>query len=123
MGKQSARKHPDAEGLSYAKEWLTALRERNPDKDGIHLDLEMIEAILVDFIAMKEAARRRRGRAPHRPHENKLGKAVVQAIKGGLSESAARQAVAQETGKYLKTVSQAHRRLLQLKLPSLHRRK
>jgi hypothetical protein len=127
MGKEPERKRSDAEYLSYAKDWLNAFRAQREAQDtrehDISLDPEMLEAILVEFIVMKEAAQRRRGRAPHRPRENKLGEAVRAQIERGLSPSEARRTVAEQTGKNLRTVGQAHRRLLQRNLPTLHRRK
>jgi hypothetical protein len=126
MAKQPAQKRSNAELVAYAEQWLAAFRAQreDPGEQDINLDPEMLEAILVDYLAMKEAALRRKGRAPWRPHNNPLGEAVQAQMASGLSESEARQAVAQQTGETTKAVGQAHRRLMQRqnKLPSLHQK-
>ena len=82
----------------------------------------MAEALRL-LVKKDDDERIRKGRPPHRPRRSGLGERVEARIARGDNPTEAREAVAKEMRKPVKTVAQAHRRWLKRNTPVMLGRK
>ena len=116
----SGPKYTDAVLLDWARQWLKAYDE---GPDGLQYNIQTMAGALRLLVRLADAERIRKGRPANRPRGSGLGEMVEAKRTQGLNTTEAREAVAKNTGASLKTVTQAHRRLLARNKPVVSRRK